>query len=258
MLPTINIGPLAIQTPGLVLLIGLWVGLLRTERFARKLGLDPSRIYNLVLISLLAGLAAARLSYAAQNPGAFSSNLLGLLALTPNMLDPLGGIAVAILAGLIYGRRKNLPLWSTLDALTPAVAIFLIVLGLSHLASGKAYGAPADLPWSVTLWGANRHPSQIYEIFAASAAAALVWPRQNQVWANAPGARFLAFTAFTASFRIFLEAFRGDSTLILYSVRLPQVIGLLILAWSMWLFGRRLSSTASDPTSPGQKVGLDG
>lgn len=258
MFPTLNIGPLAIHTPGLILLIGVWVGLLRTERFARQLRLDPNRIYNLVLISLLSGLVGARLAYAAENPGAFSGNLLGLLALTPNMLDPFGGIAAALLVALIYGRKKNLPLWATLDALTPAAAVFMIVLGFSHLASGKAYGAPTELPWSVFLSGANRHPTQLYEILAAVTAAVLVWPRSNQVWAEIPGVRFLALSSLSAAFRIFLEAFRGDSTVVFIVFRLPQLIGLLILAWSLWMLGRRFSSNIIAANLPAEKVNSDG
>lgn len=258
MFPTINVGPLAIHTPGLILLIGVWVGLLRTERFARQLQLDPNRIYNLVLLSLLFGLVGSRLAYAAENPGAFSNNLLGLLALTPNMLDPFGGIAAALLAAVIYGRKKNLPLWPTLDALTPAAAVFMIVLGFSHLASGSAYGTPTDLPWGILLSGANRHPAQIYEILAAVTAALLIWPRRDQIWAEISGVRFLAFTSLSAAFRIFLEAFRGDSKVVFSVIRLPQLIGLLILAWSLWMLGRRFSRDKIAANLPAENVNRDG
>lgn len=247
MLPVVDLGPLSIQTSGLLLLIGVWVGLLRTERYARQLGLDPNRIYNLALISLLTGLVGARLAYAVQNPGAFSNNLLGLLALTPQMLDLPGGIAAGLLAAGIYAQRRNLPLWRTLDAFSPAAAIIMIVVGLSHLASGNAYGSPADLPWSITLWGSRRHPAQIYETLAATVIAALIWPRKGQRWAAPPGIRFLTLAASSSAARLFLEAFRGDSQILFASLRTAQLVSWMLLAVSLYLIRRRLADQNSPP-----------
>jgi prolipoprotein diacylglyceryltransferase len=247
MLPVVDIGPLSIQTSGLLLLIGLWVGLLRTERYARRLGLDANQIYNLTMITLLAGLVGARLVYAGQHPGAFTGNLLGLLALTPEMLDPLGGIVVGLLAAFIYGQRKNIPLWNTLDAFTPAFAILMIVIGLSHLASGRAYGAPSDLPWSISLWGAERHPTQIYETLIAIAITVLIWPREKQRWAETPGVRFLIFLAANSAARLFLEAFRGDSHILFASLRTAQIVSWVLLALSIYLIRRRLTRQAYMP-----------
>lgn len=259
MLPVLDIGPLSIQTSGLLLLIGVWVGLLRTERYARRLGLDANRIYNLAMIVLLAGLAGARLTYAVENPASFSRNPLGLLALTPEMLDPIGGMVIGLLAAFIYGQRKKLPLWTTLDAFTPAAAVIMIMIGLSHAASGRAYGAPADLPWSIFLWGSERHPAQIYETLAAIAIAALVWPRERQRWAETPGVRFLVLLGSSSLARLFLEAFRGDSQIIFANIRTAQVIAWILLAVSFWLISRRLNDVApphrSGSTLEGEREG---
>jgi len=62
----------------------------------------------------------------------------------------------------------GLPLWPALDALTPGLAAVMIAIGLAHIASGDAFGSPADLPWAIQLWGARRHPTQIYETLAAA------------------------------------------------------------------------------------------
>jgi prolipoprotein diacylglyceryltransferase len=55
----------------------------------------------------------------------------------------------------------------------------------------------------------------------------LVWFRK----ADSPsGASFLLFAALTAGSRLFLEAFRGDSTLIFGGLRLAQVSAWIVLA----------------------------
>ena len=233
MLPVLQIGPFAIQTSGLILLAAAWIGLSVAERYAPRYGLNPNDLYNLAIIAILAGVIGARLTYAVRFSGAFLANPPSLFSLNPGLLDPTGGVAAAVLAGLVYGQRKKLPLLPTLDALTPTFAIMMIALALSHLATGSAYGSPSNLPWSLTLWGAQRHPSQIYEIVAGLIILWLIWPGSNRFGAYFPGKVFLSFLALTAGARLLLEAFRGDSALLPNGLRTAQVLAWIILGASL-------------------------
>ena len=62
------------------------------------------------------------------------------------------------------GQRRHLPLWRSLNALTPSLSAFPVSVGVAHLSSGDAFGTPASMPWAIELWGARRHPTQVYEI----------------------------------------------------------------------------------------------
>jgi hypothetical protein len=73
------------------------------------------------------------------------------------------------------------------------MAVFALSLSLSHLASGEAFGAPADLPWSLELWGARRHPSQIYEVIVASLTLLFLWPTRKYLMDLRTGKIFLYF-----------------------------------------------------------------
>lgn len=247
MLPVIQIGPLALQVPGLVLLIGLWLGLSLAERSAPRYGIQPDRLYNLVLIALVSGILGARLGYVLRYPAAFAASPLSLFSINPGLLDPFGGLAAGILAGIIYAQRKNLPSWPLLDALTPAFGTLAVAFGLAHLASGNAFGAPTNLPWSVELWGEQRHPVQIYETLGALFILAAVWPGRGFLHKAPPGMTFLTFLASSAGLRLFLEAFRGDSQLFLGGLRSAQVAAWLVLAISLWALGKRSNATRQDP-----------
>ena len=245
MLPILHIGPIAVQTPGLLLLLGFWFGLELAERHAVLRNQAPGKLYNLVFISLIAGIISARLGYAAQYPTAFLQSPLGLLSLSPQMLNPEVGLLAAILASLIYIQRSKLPLWTILDTLTSLLAVLAVAQGLAHLASGQAYGSPAGLPWSIDLFGALRHPTQVYEILLALVILAVVWPLpanplEQRIYTQ-PGARLWLFLGLSAAARIFLEAFRGDSMFILGGLRQAQVVAWLVLAFCLWQLGKRLS-----------------
>jgi len=238
MLPTIQLGPLSFQAPGLFFLFSLWIGITLAEKSVKVYKVSAETLSNLLLIGMVTGVLGARLAYVARFPEAFASNPLNLLSLNPGLLDLSGGIAAAIIAALVYGQRKELKLWTTLDALVPFFGMLAIGLALANFASGNAFGMESDLPWAVELWGATRHPSQIYEMLAAFVTLNLLHPPKEKAH-PAAGSSFLTFVAVTAGYKLFLEAFRGDSTLILNGIRTTQAVALVVLAITLWLLDRK-------------------
>ena len=238
MFPIIRIGPLSLQAPGLMLLLSLWIGITLTEKSAKTYKSSAEKLSSLILVSLVTGILGARIAYIAQFPQAFASNLFSMLSLNPGLLDVTGGIAAAIAGAIIYGQKKEMEFWQTLDALIPFFGMLAIGLATSNLSSGNGFGMETNIPWGIELWGMKRHPSQIYEILGALVTLNLLWPpKQNTN--STTGVSFLTFVAITAGYRLFLEGFRGDSTLIFGETRATQVIALGVLAAVFWLLDRR-------------------
>ena len=246
MFPYLRLGPFLLQTPLLALLIGFWIGLSFIERESGRLGLNREKVNNLIFFSLVGGIIGTRLTYAAQYASVYLANPLSLFSLNTNTLFSRGGVLVGIAIAFLYGYRRKLPLRRTLDALTPGLAFFMIALGVSHLLSGDAYGAPTRVPWAMYLWSDYRHPSQVYEIFLALVIFTIVFTQV--IPASASGVRFFQFAALSAAARVFLEAFRGDSLLWLDGYRAAQIIGLVVLTISIFLL-RKWERTDDDHES---------
>ena len=240
MFPILQVGPLAIQVPGLVLLAGLWIGITLSEKTAPKRNIKSDTLYNLIFIALLAGLLGARLSYAGRFPAAFAQSPASLVSLNPGLLDPVGGLVFAALGALIFGQRKGLRLWRTLDALTPLFGTLVIAFALSNLASGRGFGAESQLPWAIEIWGALRHPSQVYEAAVGLFILVFLWPLAQKPANRTEGFLFLVFLILTASARLFLEAFRGDSLTVFAGVRTDQLAAWLVLAGGLLVLYQRL------------------
>jgi phosphatidylglycerol:prolipoprotein diacylglycerol transferase len=230
MMPIVQIGPIALRISGLLVLAGLYFGLILAERCLPEDGLLPNQLYNLTFLALITGVLAARISIVIQYFSLFQEIPLSIFSLDTSLLDPFGGSAVALIAILVYGQRKKLAFWTTLDAFTPILAVFAVFLGLAHMASGAAFGAPTNLPWGVNLWGAMRHPSQVYETMAAIFILAILWRKFGKP--VAPGSNILLFAVMSAGTRLLLETWRGDSTLVFGNLRLAQ-----ILAWICMVIG---------------------
>lgn len=239
MFPTIQFGPLNIQAPGLILIISLWLGLNLAEKFAKLRSYPADKLYNLVFISLIAGVLGARLFFILGNLNSFIGNLNNILSLNPGLLDPFGGLVTALLAAIIYVHRNKLPFWETVDALTPLIAVLMIGVAISHLSSGNAYGTETSMPWGIRLWSAKRHPSQIYEIIASSLTLAIIWRDFSKT--NNSGLIFLKFLMITSIWLILIEGFRGDSHTLIGGIRSGQLADFVFLGIVFILYEIRLS-----------------
>lgn len=224
----------------ILVVIALWIGLWLAEKRSERHDITVADLNNLTFYPLTGFLLGGRLFFAVENLSAFSRNPASLFSLNMDLFDPYGGMLVAILVAWAYSYRRSLSIWSALDAMTPIFAATAVGIAFSHLATGDAFGKEASLPWSVRLWGAARHPSQVYEILAAIVILGILWYLEL---ALRPGGYFLVFSILTSGFRVFLEAFRGDSTLIAGGLRLEQVLAWCILAVSLCLLERLLENS---------------
>jgi phosphatidylglycerol:prolipoprotein diacylglycerol transferase len=211
----------------ILVLAALWLGLTVSEKRVSRHGISKEALNNIVYYSILGYVLGGRILFVLEHLQVFIQSPLSIFSPNLDLFDPYGALLTALLIGFIYGQRQKLPVWETLDALTPLFAILAIGLHLSHLAAGTAFGSPTMLPWGIELWNAVRHPTQVYELLASIFIFGFIWLRKPE---SPAGSDFLWFTALTAGARLFFEAFRGDSTLIFNGIRSAQLIAWLVLA----------------------------
>ena len=233
MYPAITIGTLALPTKPLLLLANLYLVLWLGSRRAAERGISEDVVWNWGLLSVLGGLILGRLAYAARYPQAYLASPLSLL--TPRLSTFIPEVAVigGMLLGLIYLRRHRVRLALLADALAPALALGWAVYALANFLAGDAYGTVTNLPWGIELWGARRHPVQLYEMVAALLTFVWLW-RRPAPWGKGLGGWRLLF-AYSFS-RLVLEAWRGDSWLLPGGWRGAQLIalaGALIALWGL-------------------------
>lgn len=221
----------------ILLVIAAWIGLTLAEKRSERHGISKDNLNNMIFYGLTSFVIGGRISFILQNFPAFLKGPLGIISINPDIFDPLGAAALAFIVVLLYGQRRSLSFWPVLDALTPLLAILSIGIGLSHLAAGTAFGKETSLPWGIDLWNATRHPTQIYEILASFLILGLLWFKKQD---RHSGIFFLTFAALTTGSQLFIQAFRGDSALILNGLRQGQVIAWAILTVVFILIEYRL------------------
>lgn len=230
MFPYVNLFGAAVAVSPLIILLAVWFGASFSEKHAARFKANQSAVYNLIFLLLFSYILGGRISYAAQHPAAFIEDPASLISRNFGLFDPLGGALIAILAVAINGQRKGMKLWPTLDALTPAIMVLMLAVPLANFASGEAFGAPSSLPWAIDLWGASRHPVQIYEALAAAGILIWMWPARLPKIERIPGNYFFQFAAASAFARLVFEGLRGASPVTVLDLRIAQMAAWLVLA----------------------------
>ena len=259
MLPVLHIGRLAIQTPGLVLLVGIWLGLWLSEKKCTGSAIKPETINNLEFAGLIAMVVGGRLAYSAEHLTAFIKSPGSLVSLNLALFDLPAGLVIGLVVSIWYAIRHRLEFLSLLDTLTPGLAMFMVALSLADLASGNAYGKPVHLPWSIFLWGEWRHPTQIYDLIGSLIILLFkviipLYRKPGNHASSTSGLDFLEFTAWSATLQVFLGAYRGDGYLVAGQVYVLQVASWFVLAACLVFLGWRRKQARG--SSKEKEIGL--
>jgi phosphatidylglycerol:prolipoprotein diacylglycerol transferase len=258
----LQFGHIAIPTYGALTALALIAALTAAVHFARRLSLDPNKVWTLSLYAILTTLISARLLVVIAHLGAFRQHpfwILGLTTLHDWWVAPVS-IALGIAAAILYALAEGLPLLRVADCLAPAVSIALAVNRVGAFVAGLDFGTPTDAPWSVTytsriaaLWyhtplGIPLHPVQLYDaaipviIFAL-----LAWwlPRRRQDGELAGAALFFFGIA-----NVFLSFYRADLSSPILSLALS--IAAVLAGAALWLDRKNNPHryTSTDDLSP--------
>jgi prolipoprotein diacylglyceryltransferase len=231
MQPILQIGPLAIPTSPFFWLIALWAGLWLSARRAKQLGLDGDDVYNAGLFGLIAGVVGARLWYVLTHWGNYAGDLFQALSLSRSALSPGAGLVAAGLTVLIYVRQRRVPLGDFGDALAPGLALAILIGQIGAFLGGEGLGAPAAVPWAVSIGGIARHPTQLYQANAAAITLIVLYVSRN--WRPWPGFQFWLFVALYSLSRLGFEIFYARPTLVGAGYLAGQVVALAVLVFSL-------------------------
>ncbi len=212
MFPVIcHIGPVPVYSYGLMLALGVFVSSHLLARDARRIGIAPDVIYDLVFWVVICGIIGARLFYVLLNPDIFFGTPLEILMLQKGGLAWQGSFAGGMLAGVVFIRRHKLPLWPLLDAVAPYIALGSAIGRIGCLLNGCCYGKPAAWGLYFPVWEARLVPTQAF--MSLGQLAIFIILRWFQTKKTGPGRVFVAYLLLSSVERFVIEFFRADHVL---------------------------------------------
>jgi len=238
MYPEINIGPVTLQTFGLMFALGfVAAGAVIARRFT-ELGKPADWAYEFAFVGLIGGLIGARVYYLVENWSDVGGDLLGNLVSGAGLVW-YGGVIGGAIAVLIWARFRGILELSLLDIAAAPLALGNAIGRVGCQLSGDGdYGRAWDGPWAMAYPEGTVsidtpvHPTPIYESLAMGLVAIVLWRLRDRF---RPGILF-AIYLFAAGLERFLVEFvrrNGDAALGLTSAQLLSVA--LMLAGVIWI-----------------------
>jgi phosphatidylglycerol:prolipoprotein diacylglycerol transferase len=250
-------GHIAIPTYGVFAAIALVAALVLVTQTARRLAIDPNKIWNLSLIGIFTVLLGSRLLLILFHLSDFLAHpfwMLGVVGIRSRGIF-YGGMLLAVCACFGYIFSARLPLRRTLDCLAPAAALGIAIHSLGELAAGSGYGTPTTAPWGVvykhglaTLWsgtplGVRLHPVQLYEAVLVFVLFAFLLFRLPRSTRDGDLAGIFLFVYGITLF--FLDFYRGDRSFVFHeTVTVTQVLAVCLVFAGSALWIRRQTSLA--------------
>ena len=212
-----------------MMVVGFALGIWRAVRVSKKrYGIEPDRVYDIALVSLLGGVIGARVVYILLNPG--TESWTGFLAVWQGGLSFHGGLACAMILGYIYSRRAKLSFANVADMVAPSLAIGYAFTRIGCFLNGCCYGSPTSLPWGVAFddhsSGGLTPPSHPTQIYAFIANLLIFWLLTRlEKMHRRPGFVFVAYLGLYSIYRFLIEFPRSGYSASHWAFGLTQAQG---------------------------------
>lgn len=169
-----RIGSFYLPTYGVLIAIAFLTGLAVTNRLARPTGLPAEKVTNLAVYCAIAGIAGAKLFMFLFDIGDYIRDPGQIFSMATLQAAGVfhGGFIVALIFAYLYLERQKLPVFRTMDAFAPGIAIGQAIGRLGCFAAGCCWGKVCYLPWGVHFRSdfaspvpldKPLHPVQLYE-----------------------------------------------------------------------------------------------
>jgi len=263
MYPEIELGPLTLQTFGLMFALAfLAAGALIAKRLV-EIGKPVDWAYEMGFAALIGGIVGSRLYFIVENWDSVSDDLLGNV-FSGSGLTWYGGLIGGTIAVLLWARWRGFLGLALLDLAAPALALGYAIGRCGCQLSGDGdYGKPWDGPWAMSYpdgtvpTDETVHPTPVYETLAMGFGAWLLWQLRDRF---RTGVLFAIYLLYAGAERFLVEFVRrnDDVALGLTTAQLESLA--MMLAGAVWIYAVRRrhgnlsrgeARTAADPQPAG-------
>jgi len=238
MYPQIEIGPLTLQTFGLMFAFAFIAAGAVIWRRLDELGRPPDWAYEMGFSALIGGIVGSRIYFIVQNYSQVKDDLVGNLFSGAGLVW-YGGVIGGALAVIVWAWYRDFLGLALLDLAAPALALGYAIGRCGCQLSGDGdYGKPWNGPWAMAYPNGTVptertvHPTPIYETLAMGLGAWILWQLRDRV---RTGVLFAIYLLYAGAERFLVEFIRRnhEAALGLTAAQLES-IGMMV-AGALWI-----------------------
>lgn len=215
-----KIGPLVIYSYGFMLVVAFFVAVTLASQEAKRRGINPDLIFNLLFISFISGIIGARIFYVVENLGFYLKAPFEMIMLSHGGMSWFGGLILGVVSGIVYLKRKNMGIYKVVDLIIPFLALGQSIGRIGCFLNGCCFGKDTLLI-----------PAQIISSFLLLLIFVIL--RFLQERPHKAGQIFYLYLFLYSIKRFFIEFWRADNQIVFLNFTLFQLISVVIFIFSV-------------------------
>ncbi|MDR4929122.1 MULTISPECIES: prolipoprotein diacylglyceryl transferase [Peribacillus] len=252
----IDLGPIQVHWYGLIIGFGVLLGLIIALRESERRGLDKEIFTDMILFAVPIAIICARIYYVifqweyySQNPGDIIKIWNGGIAIH-------GALIGSVLTAIVFAKVKKVSFWKLADIAAPSLLLGQAIGRWGNFMNQEAHGGeitrsflenmhlPEFIINQMYINGAYYHPTFLYEsIWNIVGVIILLSLRKVNL---RRGELFLTYVLWYSIGRFYIEGLRTDSLMLTESLRIAQVISIVLVVVAIALVVyRRVSGHAN-------------
>ncbi|MBK5461343.1 prolipoprotein diacylglyceryl transferase [Peribacillus sp. TH27] len=236
----IDLGPIQIHWYGLIIGFGVLLGLIIALRESERRGLDKEIFTDMILFAVPIAIISARIYYVifqweyySQNPGDIIKIWNGGIAIH-------GALIGSVLTAMVFAKVKKVSFWKLADIAAPSLLLGQAIGRWGNFMNQEAHGGeitrsflenmhlPEFIINQMYINGTYYHPTFLYEsLWNIIGVIILLSLRKVNL---RRGELFLTYVFWYSIGRFYIEGLRTDSLMLTESLRIAQVISIVLIA----------------------------
>lgn len=263
-----HIGPFPVHWYGLLIGTGVFIALMLAIREGKKHGIHPDQFVDLVMYGVIAGILGGRTYYVIFEWDFYKNNPSKIVAVWEGGLAIHGALLASVITLIIFCRVRKLSFWRMADIGAPNLILAQAIGRWGNFMNQEAHGGPVSREFLESLrlpefiinqmyiYNENpgngmvpgfyyHHPTFLYEsIWNVIGFIILVNMRRLKL---KTGELFLSYLSWYSFGRFFIEGMRTDSLMLTDTLRVAQVVSVLLIIGSVSLIIYRRKKQDVEP-----------
>lgn len=246
----IELGSIQIHWYGLIIGFGVLLGLIIALRESERRGLDKEIFTDMILFAVPIAIICARIYYVIFQWDYYSQNPGDIIKIWNGGIAIHGALIGSVLTAIIFARIKKISFWKLADIAAPSLLLGQAIGRWGNFMNQEAHGGevtraflenlhlPEFIINQMYINGTYYHPTFLYEsVWNIVGVIILLLLRKVNL---RRGELFLTYVLWYSIGRFFVEGLRTDSLMLTESLRIAQVISivLVIVAVALILYRR--------------------
>lgn len=259
MILTINpvafkLGNLSVKWYGIIMAVAIILAVSMAIFEGRKRQIESDDFMDLLLWAVPLGYVGARIYYVIFEWNYYSQHLDEIIAIWNGGIAIYGGLLAGLAVLLVFCYKRMLPPFLMLDIITPGVMAAQILGRWGNFINQEAHGGPTTLAFlqslhlpdfiinQMKIGGVYYQPTFLYESFFNLIGLLTILLLRHRKHLFKQGEIFMLYLAWYSVVRFFVEGMRTDSLYLWGSIRVSQMLSviLLIVVIVLFIYRRRI------------------